>query len=35
MKTLGNKTLAELDDMPTEVRYILVTYTEDDYPWEV
>lgn len=35
METLGNKTLAELDDMPTEVGYILVTYTEDDYPWEV
>lgn len=35
METLGNKTLAELDDMPTEVGYILVTYTENDYPWEV
>ena len=35
METLGDKTLAELDDMPTEVGYILVTYTENDYPWEV
>jgi hypothetical protein len=35
MAALGDKTLTELENMPTEVGYVLITYTDDDYPWEV
>ena len=35
MAALGEKTLIELENMPTEVGYVLITYTDDDYPWEV
>lgn len=35
MANLGEKTLTELENMPTEVGYVLITYTDDDYPWEV
>lgn len=35
LAALGDKTLTELENMPTEVGYVLITYTDDDYPWEV
>ncbi len=35
METLGGSTLSDLENMPTNVGYILLTYTSQDYPWEV
>lgn len=35
LEALGNTLMADLDDMPVDVGYVLVTYTDDDYPWEV
>jgi hypothetical protein len=35
METLGESTLSDLENMPTNVGYVLLTYTSQDYPWEV